>query len=157
MSHSVGFQPPCDEFYSNDLEVLAAAVAAPLLVTALAGALAVPIGFVGKWCNMLWNNYERRLKGHREIGTFVTMKDLDNIRVLVDKFEIGIKSLLHNADFAFREESVPVKLVIDQIKKKLDVFVETIDNVSQYADKCSRNIRKAMTVILQRLIRHPDQ
>ncbi|KAB2597102.1 hypothetical protein D8674_000022 [Pyrus ussuriensis x Pyrus communis] len=85
------------------------------------------------------------------------MKDLDNIRVLVDKFEIGIESLLHNADFAIREESVAVKLGIDEIKKKLDVFVETIDNVSQHADKCSRNMRKARTMILQRIIRHPDQ
>ncbi|TQD82927.1 hypothetical protein C1H46_031526 [Malus baccata] len=91
------------------LQLLAAAIAAPLLVRALAGALAVPIGLVVKWCNMLWNNYERGLKGQREIissmqiGTFVAVKDLDNIRVLVDKFEIGIESLLHNADFAIRE------------------------------------------------------
>ncbi|XP_068336638.1 UPF0496 protein At4g34320-like [Pyrus communis] len=143
--------------------VVAAAIAAPPLVTALAGALAVPIGSVGKWCNMLWNNYERGLKGQREmissmqIGTFVTLKDLDSIRVLVDKFEIGIESLLQNADFAIREEGVAVKLVIDEIKKKLDVFVETIDNLSQHADKCSQNIRKARTVILQRIIRHPNQ
>ncbi|CAN6698148.1 unnamed protein product [Malus baccata var. baccata] len=118
------------------LQLLAAAIAAPLLVRALAGALAVPIGLVGKWCNMLWNNYERGLKGQREIissmqiGTFVAVKDLDNIR------------------------SVAMKLVIDEIKKKLGVFVETIDNVSQHADKSNQNRR---TVILQRIIRHPDQ
>ncbi|KAM1810923.1 hypothetical protein ACFX12_027612 [Malus domestica] len=82
--------------------VVAVAIAAPLLVRALARALAVPIGLVGKLCNMLWNNYERGLKGQKEIissmqiGTFVAVKDLDNIRVLVDKFEIG-------ADFAIRE------------------------------------------------------
>ncbi|XP_008241622.1 PREDICTED: UPF0496 protein At2g18630 [Prunus mume] len=142
--------------------VVAAAIAAPPLVTALAGALAVPIGSIGKWCNLLWNRYERTLKGQREIissmqiGTYVTMKDLDNIRVLVDKWEIQIESLLQTAGFALREEDT-VKLVIDEIKKKLEMFVETIDNLSQHADKCSRNIRRARTVILQRIIRHPDK
>ncbi|KAL6273870.1 hypothetical protein ACE6H2_024562 [Prunus campanulata] len=142
--------------------VVAAAIAAPPLVTALAGALAVPIGSIGKWFNLLWNRYERTLKGQREIissmqiGTYVTMTDLDNIRVLVDKWEIQIESLLQTAGFALREEDT-VKLVIDEIKKKLEMFVETIDNLSQHADKCSRNIRRARTVILQRIIRHPEK
>lgn len=34
--------------------VVAAAVAAPPVVAAIAGALAVPVGSVGKWCNTLW-------------------------------------------------------------------------------------------------------
>jgi len=43
--------------------VVAAAISAPPVVTALAGALAVPIGSVGKWCNSLFKKYETALKG----------------------------------------------------------------------------------------------
>lgn len=141
--------------------VVAAALAAPPLVTALAGALAVPIGSVGKWCSSLWTRYENTLKGQREVissmqvGTYVTMKDLDNIRVLVNKLEIEIESLSQKADFALREEE-GVKLAMDEIKKKLEVFMDTIENLSEHADKCSRDIRRARTVILQRIIKLPD-
>ncbi|KAJ0097430.1 hypothetical protein Patl1_28864 [Pistacia atlantica] len=61
---------------------------APPFVTALAGALAVPIGSVGKWCNSLW-------KGEEDV----------------------------------------VKLAIDEIKKKLEVFMETIEVLCEHADK----------------------
>lgn len=141
--------------------VVAAAIAAPPVVTALAGALAVPIGSVGKWCNSLWKRYENALTGQREIissmqvGTYITMKDLENIRVLASKLEIGIESLLQNADFALREDEA-VMLAMDEIKKKLEEFMDTIENLSEHADKCSRDIRRARTVILQRIIRNPN-
>jgi len=140
--------------------VVAAAIAAPPLVTALAAALAVPVGSVGKWCNSLWKRYENALKGQSEIissmqvGTYITMKDLENIRVLVSKLEIMIESLLQNADFALRGDE-EVKLAMDEIKKKLGVFMDTIENLSEHADKCSREIRRARTVIVQRMIRRP--
>jgi xanthosine utilization system XapX-like protein len=138
--------------------VVAAAIAAPPVVTALAGALAIPIGSVGKWCDSLWKRYENALKGQREVissmqvGTYITMKDLESIWVLVNKLEIEIEALLENADFALREDEA-VKLVMDEIKKKLEVFMGTVENLSEHADKCSRDIRRARTVILQRIIR----
>lgn len=141
--------------------VVAAAITAPPLVTALAGALAVPIGSVGKWCNSLWKRYENTLKGQREVlssmqvGTFITLKDLDHIRVIVNKLEIEMESLLQNAEFALREDEA-VKLAMDEIKKKLEVFMDTIDRLSEHADKCSRDIRQARTVILQKIIRPPS-
>lgn len=142
--------------------VVAAAIAAPPLVTALATALVVPIGSVGKWCNSLWTSYENTLKGQREVissmqvGTYVTMKDLDSIRVLINKLEIEIEALLQNADFALRGEEA-VKLAMEEIKKKLEVFMNTVENLSAHADKCSRDIRRARTVILQRIMRHPNK
>ena len=84
--------------------VVAAAIAAPPVVTALAGAMTVPIGSLGKWCNWLWKRYENELKGKKElitameIGPCITIKDMGNIRVLVSRLEIVIESLLHNAD-----------------------------------------------------------
>nr|KYP35972.1 UPF0496 protein At2g18630 family [Cajanus cajan] len=129
-------------------------------VTALAAALAVPIGSVGKWCNSLFKRYEKALKGQREvissmqIGTYISLKDLDNIRVLIDKLEVVIESLLQNADFALINEDV-MKFAIDEIKKKIETFSETMENLSAHADKCSRQIRRARTVVIQNIIKKP--
>ncbi|XWS42008.1 hypothetical protein CRYUN_Cryun17cG0131600 [Craigia yunnanensis] len=139
--------------------VLAAAIAAPPVVTALAGAMAIPIGSLGKWCKWLWKRYENELKGQKEliatmeIGARITIYDMENIRVLVSRLEIRIESLLHNADFALREDADAVKLAIDEIKRKLEVFMETIEKLGQQADMCSRDIRMARTLILQKMMK----
>ncbi|KAF5738176.1 hypothetical protein HS088_TW13G01071 [Tripterygium wilfordii] len=137
--------------------VVAAAIAAPPVVTALAGALAVPVGSIGKWCDMLWTRYQNTMKGQREvlismeIGTRLSIKDMESIGALVDKLEIEIGSMLQNAKFALAEEDA-LKFAMDEIKKKLDVFMETIEDLGAHGDRCSRDIRQARTVILQRLI-----
>ncbi|KAG5241288.1 hypothetical protein OIU76_024488 [Salix suchowensis] len=142
--------------------VVAAAVAAPPVVTALAGAMAVPIGSVGKWCNSLWNRYEKALKEEKGLvssmlfGTCFTIKDMDSIRVLVNKFQVEIESLLNNADIAIREEDA-VKLVIDEIKTKMAVFMEIIEDLAVHADKCNRDISQARTVILNRILKYAEQ
>jgi xanthosine utilization system XapX-like protein len=138
--------------------VVAAAIAAPPVVTALLGALAVPIGSVGKWCNVLWNRYGNAVKGQRaltssmQVGTFVTLKDLENIRLLVNKLEIVIESLMVHAEFAFTQED-SLKIVIDEIKKKLEVFTETTESLTQQNEKCIQEITMARRVIIQRIIR----
>ncbi|KAL4366604.1 hypothetical protein GQ457_05G006660 [Hibiscus cannabinus] len=138
--------------------VVAAAIAAPPVVTALAAALAVPIGSVGKWCNWLWKRYENELKGQKElitgmeIGSRIAIYDLENIRVLIGRLEIEMESLLHNADFALREEDA-LKLAIDEIKRKLEAFMTTIEDLGRQADACSRDIRMARAVVLQKMMK----
>ncbi|KAG6767982.1 hypothetical protein NC652_018687 [Populus alba x Populus x berolinensis] len=140
------------------ISVVAAAVAAPPVLTALAGAMAVPAGSVGKWCNTLWNRYEKALKDQKElvtsmqVATWGTINDMDSIRVLVNKLQMGIQSLLDNADFAIREEDA-VKLVIDEIKKKMAVFMEIVEDLAAHADKCNRDISLARTMILNRILK----
>ncbi|KAL1195922.1 hypothetical protein V5N11_008925 [Cardamine amara subsp. amara] len=139
---------------------IAAAVAAPPLVIAIAGALAVPVGSVGKWCNSLWTKYEKVVRGQKDIitsiriGTYISVKEMDNISILVRKVEVEIESLLKKAEFAVTEEKV-VRLAIDEIKKKLDVFTETIEELGKHAGKYCSDVTKARTVILQRIIRYP--
>lgn len=141
--------------------VVAAAIAAPPVASALAAAISAPIGGVGKWFNSLWKKYERELKGERDLifelqlGTYITVKDLDNIRVLVEKLEIVIDSLLSNADFAIREADT-LPMVMDDIRNKLNVFMEGIDNIRVHSDKYSREIRQARTVILHRIMKYPS-
>ncbi|KAL5063849.1 hypothetical protein RYX36_025586 [Vicia faba] len=140
--------------------VVAASIAAPPVVTALAAALVVPLGSIGKWCNSLFKGYEKALKGQREVvdsmqlGTYISLKDLDNIQVLTNKLELQLESLLENADFALKNEDV-IKLAIDEIKKNIETFSETLETLSANADKCSRHIRKARTVVIQNIIKRP--
>uniref|UniRef100_A0A6N2L9D8 Uncharacterized protein n=1 Tax=Salix viminalis TaxID=40686 RepID=A0A6N2L9D8_SALVM len=142
--------------------VLAAAVAAPPVVTTLAGAITVPIGSVGYWRNTLWNRYEKALKEENglvssiQAGTSLTIWDMDSIRLIVVKLQVEIESLLNNADFAIREEDA-VKLVIDKIKKKMTVFVDIIEDLADHADKCNRDISQARTVILKWIPKYADQ
>lgn len=140
--------------------VVAAAMAAPPVAAALAAATSIPVGSMGKWIDSLWKNYENALKGQKEVissmqaGTYVAIKDLDNIRVLIDRLEIEIESLLHMAEFAIEEEAV--KVAIDEIKKKLGVFMKNVDDLGVQADICSRDIRRARTVVLQRIIKNSN-
>ncbi|KAK4284621.1 hypothetical protein QN277_001426 [Acacia crassicarpa] len=139
--------------------VVAAAIAAPHVAAALAAAASIPIGSMGKWVDSLWKNYEDVLKGQKglissmEAGTFVAIKDLDNIRLLIERLEIEIKSLIQNAEFAIEVEAV--EEAIEEIKKRLGVFMKNVEDLGVQADTCSRDIRKARTVVLQRIIRHP--
>lgn len=140
--------------------VVAAAIAAPPVAAALAAATSIPIGSMGKWIDSLLKNYENAVKGQKEIinsmtvGTYVTIKDLDSIHVLIDKLELQIESLLENADFAIDEEAV--RFGVKEIKKKTDSFTKNAEELGMQADSCCRDIRKARTVILQRIIKHPN-
>ncbi|CAL0311516.1 unnamed protein product [Lupinus luteus] len=140
--------------------VVAAALAAPPVVIALAGALSVPLGSVGKWCNSLFRKYEAASKGQQEIissmeaGAYITLTDLDNIRVSIDKLEIEFESLLQNAEFAIRNEDA-VRLAVDEIKKKTETLSDIIESLSEQAGKCSRQIRRARTMVLQKIIKYP--
>ncbi|XAR57867.1 hypothetical protein NMG60_11026151 [Bertholletia excelsa] len=142
--------------------VVAAAVAAPPVVTALAAAAAVPLGSMGKWINSIWRKYEKEVKREKEIvslmhiGTYIAIKDFDNIRLLVAKLEIEIGALLQNADFAVREENEAVILAVDEMKKKMSVFMQSIDELGEHTSKFSRDIRRARTVITQRIIKYPS-
>ena len=116
---------------------------------------------MGKWFNSLWKKYENEVRGERviissmQIGTYIAIKDFDSVRVLVDKLEIEMEGLLQIADFAVQDKEVVV-LAIDEIKKKLNGFMQPIDDLGEHTDKFSRDIRRARTVILQRIIKYPN-
>ncbi|VFQ65818.1 unnamed protein product [Cuscuta campestris] len=140
--------------------VVAAAIAAPPVAAALAAASSIPIGSMGKWIDSFLKNYEDIIKGQKEIinsmqvGSYVTIKDLDTIRVLIDRLEIQIESILNNVDISINEEAV--KIGVTEIKKNLDVFMKNVEDLGVQADVCSRDIRRARTVILQRIIKQPN-
>ncbi|KAK1300479.1 UPF0496 protein 1 [Acorus calamus] len=140
--------------------VVAAAVAAPPVVAALAAAASIPLGSMGKWFDSLWKHYEVAMRGQRDVvhsmqvGTYVVIKDLDGIRVLVDRLEVQIGGLLQNAEFALGDEEA-VRFGVEEIRKKLGEFMKSVEDLGEHTDKCSRDIKRARTVVLQRIIRHP--
>ncbi|XP_025883990.1 UPF0496 protein 1 [Solanum lycopersicum] len=141
--------------------IVAAAVTAPPMVTALAAAASVPLGTVGKWINSMWNKYEDELKRDRgilnsmEAGTFLVIQDLVNIQVLVDKLQIIFEGLLHSANFAINGAD-SVTSAMEEVKKNVNGFSETIELLSDHAKKCSQDISMARTVILRRIVSQPS-
>lgn len=141
--------------------VVAAAIAAPPVAAALAAAASVPVGSMGKWIDSLLKGYQDALRGQKEVvsamqvGTFIAIKDLDSIRVLINRVEVEISSMIDCVEFAERDEEA-VKFGVEEIKKKLEVFMKSVEDLGEQADRCSRDIRRARTVVLQRIIRHPN-
>ncbi|KAF8015521.1 hypothetical protein BT93_H1136 [Corymbia citriodora subsp. variegata] len=131
------------------VSVVMVAIAEPPVATTLAAALVGPIGTVGKWCDSWRKNYQRQLKGKKELielintGTKFSINDLETIRVLVTRLETAIESILQNADFALGEEQEEaVKLGMLEIEKRGKVFMETIENLRIQADESSLEIQK---------------
>ncbi|CAM0871713.1 unnamed protein product [Alopecurus aequalis] len=141
--------------------VVAAAIAAPPVAAALAAAAAIPLGSMGKWIDSLLKGYQDALRGQKEVmsamqvGTFIAIKDLDSIRVLINRVEMEISSMIDCIEFAERDEEA-VKFGVEEIKKKLETFMKSVEDLGEQADRCSRDIRRARTVVLQRIIRHPN-
>ncbi|KAM0060819.1 hypothetical protein Hdeb2414_s0004g00128621 [Helianthus debilis subsp. tardiflorus] len=140
--------------------VVAASIAAPPVAAALAAATSIPLGSTGKWINSLLKNYENVIKGQKEIissmqvGGIVAIRDLDSIRVLVDRLHMDIEELMKNAGHVIEGDEM-VKVAIDEIKIKLNSFMKNVDDLGTQADNCSRDVRRARTVVLQRIIKPP--
>uniref|UniRef100_A0A0E0M6V1 Uncharacterized protein n=1 Tax=Oryza punctata TaxID=4537 RepID=A0A0E0M6V1_ORYPU len=141
--------------------VVAAAIAAPPVAAALAAAASMPVGSAGKWVDSVLKKYQDALRGHKEVvsamqvGTFIAIKDLDSIRVLVDHLEAQISSMADSVKFAELDEEA-VRLGIEEVNKKLELFIKSVDELGEQAERCSRDIRRARTVVLQRIIHHPN-
>ncbi|KAK3416088.1 hypothetical protein EUGRSUZ_H01920 [Eucalyptus grandis] len=146
------------------LSVVAVAKAWKPVVIALAAGLPAPIATAGKWCDSWWKKYRRERKGKKELidlmnaGTRISINDLVTIRLLVSKLGTEIESILQNAGFILGEEQEEaMKLGMREIKKRAEVFMKTMEDLSTQADKSSHEIHRARTVILQRIIGQPSR
>ncbi|KAI4325820.1 hypothetical protein MLD38_031183 [Melastoma candidum] len=137
------------------VSVVAVALAAPPVVSAIAAGLAAPIGSLGKWCNTLWKNYRKELRQQKALLTLaagftkIAIEDIQTIKMLVSRLEIEIESLVANADLAEREGAVA--LMIGELRKRLDVFMELVENLGEHADQGSQYTQTARAIILQRI------
>lgn len=139
--------------------VVAAAVAAPPIAAALAGSASVPVGSVGKWFDSLWKRYQVALEKQGElitsmqVRTLVMISDLDSIRLLIDRLDIQIQSIMQSADFALRGDEA-VRFGIEEIKKNMDIFMQSVEDLRQHASQCNEHITKGRTAILQKIIKY---
>lgn len=103
----------------------------------------------------LWKNYEDILKSQKEgiglmqAGTFVAIKDFDDIRVLIDRLEIEIEALTRNVEFAIEEA---VDVAMEEMKKKMGMFMENVEDLRVQIDICRSDIIEARNVVLQRIM-----
>ncbi|XP_059295514.1 UPF0496 protein 1-like [Lycium ferocissimum] len=111
-----------------------------------------------KWIDSMWEKYENVYVLERERGLLslmhvdrlIVIQELKQIRVLAEKLQITIKGLLHSADFAIKERD-EVTNVMEEIKKNVNGFMETVEVLSQHAKKCNQDVTTARTEILVKI------
>ncbi|KAL8237239.1 hypothetical protein R6Q59_018320 [Mikania micrantha] len=109
------------------------------------------------WVYSLLKNHKNGTKMRKEVisfmqrGSLIAMSDLDKIKILVERLEISIESLMMNADFAIRTEDA-VRIVMDDIQRKLESFSGHVNQLGETANLCIVNIQKARSVLFQRII-----
>ncbi|KAL5713666.1 hypothetical protein ACHQM5_015721 [Ranunculus cassubicifolius] len=142
--------------------IAATAIAAPPLVTAVVAAVGAAAAWIPteNWFKRLWKGYEKALQEQREVvsgmqaGTQIAIRDLDNIRDLVERLETEMMDFLKNIDQSIGlEKGSELHLVIKDIENKVDVFTSNVDELGEYVDAYSRNVRQARAVVQQRIIR----
>ncbi|KAK4789097.1 hypothetical protein SAY86_020416 [Trapa natans] len=142
--------------------VVAAAMAAPPVIIALATILPTPLGYVRKWCNSLLKKRRGMLMGQRglvssmQVGTYVVIKDMDNILQLVNTLESQIRAMVEAARVPRGADDVEMELSIVKIKKRLALSMEMVEELGKATGKCCREIRKARMVVVQEVIKRPN-
>ncbi|GKU99098.1 hypothetical protein SLEP1_g11991 [Rubroshorea leprosula] len=126
----------------------------------VASPLVIPVAkSLGKLCNWFLNRSVRKLEWQgllismEGFNSYITIKDIETILILVNNMETKIEPLLDGANLALREPEA-VKLVIDDIKKREEEFMETIDDLGKQADRCSQEIKKVRSLIWQKIAAH---
>jgi len=138
------------------LSVVAAATGAPPVVAAVVAALAPPIGYVGKWFNKVWKEYEEAIKRQRglvlslESSTDINIKAMETINKQVDKLRITIESIHENVGFALeRKREEATRLAMQEIKNGVDEFSGKIREVGETTARCSKCIANGRVTVLQ--------
>ncbi|KAG2265120.1 hypothetical protein Bca52824_072199 [Brassica carinata] len=147
------------------LSVVAAAVVAPQVLIEVASGLTTPIEVVGKWCNEMWNKYEKAVKIQTELvskvdaGAKVNNVATENIRFEVEQLRIKILFILNTIEIAVEEEEeeeeVSTRLAMQEIMKKVDGLTDKIEEVGESAAKCSKLIGYGRFLVLQHILGLP--
>ena len=142
--------------------VVAAAVVAPQVLIQVASGLTTPIEVVGKWCNEMWNKYEKAVKIQIELvskveaGAKVNNVATENIRFEVEQLRIKILFILNTIEIAVEEEEeVSTRLAMQEIMKKVDGLTDKIEEVGESAAKCSKLIGYGRFLVLQHILGLP--
>nr|GEZ13821.1 uncharacterized protein [Tanacetum cinerariifolium] len=84
------------------------------------------------------------------------IKDLENIKAIVDRMEIKMDGMLKSADFVIGEGvEEAVMIGVDEMKNPVKEFARMMDDLNDQSVKSISNIKRATTMILEELNEHP--
>ncbi|KAK9109661.1 hypothetical protein Sjap_017721 [Stephania japonica] len=141
--------------------IVVAAVTAPPMVTAIVTAVSGAAAWAPteSWFGALWRKFEGAVQEQREVvssveaGTLVVMRDLNNIRVLVEGLEAELEGFLGEVERGIRGEEGFVFMGVKEIESRVGAFTSSVDELGEYVDCCSRNVHKARSVVLKRIMK----
>ncbi|KAK4741721.1 hypothetical protein SAY87_025309 [Trapa incisa] len=99
---------------------------------------------------------QRGLVSSMQVGTYVVIKDMDNNLQLVNTLESEIRAMVEAARVPWGADDVEMKLSIVKIKKRLALSKEMVEELGKATGKCCREIRKARMVVVQGVIKRPN-
>ncbi|XP_059623729.1 UPF0496 protein 1-like [Cornus florida] len=133
--------------------------ALPVVVVTLS---AVALVGAGVWIDHLWKKHEDVLRAQGDILSSLDVDynigkiELGEIQSGVDDLKKEIESVLDSVDFALQlqDDQSAVRLTMDTIKKKLNGFMESIEDLSKHASKCEHEVKDGMDKILDKIIKY---
>ncbi|KAI5314312.1 hypothetical protein L3X38_043488 [Prunus dulcis] len=131
--------------------IVTAALAIPAVAPAL-GAAFVPMLASADWITNLFGTFEIACKDQQgenvfmQAGTRVSIKELGDIKFLIDRVVNEIDSLLFAPSSTIKEQ---IDFTMKDIKLKLETFMREIETLQEEANKCSSEILKARDKVVK--------
>ncbi|KAL0926038.1 hypothetical protein M5K25_004419 [Dendrobium thyrsiflorum] len=148
----------CGKLFS----VIFASASAVLLifsvVSVTVGALPIPQAILAVCSSMralfcfMWNNCREAIEQEKMIinalkdGTCASINEMDEFQAMMNTLEDQIGYLLEKAEFNFSDEEA-VRSVMEEIGKKMELFMKNIEDLVARTDQCRRDIERPRTVL----------
>ncbi|GLJ39973.1 hypothetical protein SUGI_0817740 [Cryptomeria japonica] len=100
-----------------------------------------------------WLKSQLVLVEDMNLGTFVSCKDVETMRVLVDLLHCELGRTAKSIEFGERHgDSFSLLLCMQDLRNKQPQFLKHLEGFERQAYDCNANISKARAVVLQKLI-----
>ncbi|KAF8052016.1 hypothetical protein N665_1629s0003 [Sinapis alba] len=133
-------------------------VVAPPVVATVAIGLTKMVGTAGIWVNEMVKDYQKALESETNLlllmenSTKINMEAMKTIESLVEKLIISISSILETVEVGVQtRDEEAVKLVMQEIVKKIDGFDEKIEEVGENVGKCSKLVTSGKVRVMEHI------
>ncbi|KAF8074256.1 hypothetical protein N665_1117s0012 [Sinapis alba] len=131
---------------------------APPVVATVAIGLTKTVGTAGIWVNEMVKDYQKALESETNLlllmenSTKINMEAMKTIESLVEKLIISISSILETVEVGVQtRDEEAVKLVMQEIVKKIDGFSEKIKEVGENVGKCSKLVTSRKVRVMEHI------
>ncbi|KAH7373092.1 hypothetical protein KP509_17G036700 [Ceratopteris richardii] len=138
--------------------IIAAVITTPIIAGGFAAAAAIPTGSVGPWLKSMWNSYRDEYHNQRKVvqeaakGTFIAIKDMENIKILATSLDTKLKDVLSAAEISEGSPDVgTLRFVVEDIMAKSFKFEEELNKLQKYVDDVGHRIRNARNAVLDKM------